>query len=186
MHNRPLTLAAVALLLATFPAAESRAAQAGRAGADGAAMLAALPSLIGVTEQVAFHSLSGFALDGLDPVSFFLPEGPRPGRGAYELVWGGAAWRFHTASNRAAFAAGPERFAPRLGGYDPVALSIGRLAEGRPDLHVVVDGRLYLFHDRRSLARFRSAAEPAAEILAEAEAAWPRVAAGLVDPASGR
>ncbi|WP_156917519.1 YHS domain-containing (seleno)protein [Salinarimonas rosea] len=183
MHNRSLTLAALALLLATLPAGESRAASAARAGTEGAALVAALPSAIGVTEQLAFHALSGFALDGLDPVTYFLPEGPRPGRGAYEIVWRGAAWRFHSASNRAAFAAGPERFAPRLGGYDPVALAQGRLAAGRPDLHVVVDGRLYLFHDAQSLERFAEAA--AGGVLADAERAWPRVAAGLVDPASG-
>ncbi|WP_372425156.1 YHS domain-containing (seleno)protein [Salinarimonas chemoclinalis] len=184
MHNRPLTLAALGLLLAALPAAESRAAAPARTATDGASLLAALPSAIGVTEQVAFHALSGFALDGLDPVSYFLPEGPRAGRGAYELVWRGAAWRFHSASNRAAFAAGPERFAPRLGGHDPVALARGRLAAGRPDLHAVVDGRLYLFHDARSLARFAEASEGA--VLADAERAWPRIAAGLVDPASGR
>ncbi|MGP9819589.1 YHS domain-containing (seleno)protein [Salinarimonas sp. NSM] len=184
MHNRPLTLAALALVLATLPAGESRSASAARAGTDGGSLLAALPHAIGVTEQVAFHALSGFALDGLDPVSYFLPEGPRAGRGAYELIWSGAAWRFHSASNRAAFAAGPERFAPRLGGYDPVALARGRLAAGRPDLHRVVDGRLYLFHDAQSLAHFDAIA--AGAVLVEAEQAWPRVSAGLVDPAGGR
>lgn len=181
MHNRPLTSAALALLLATIPAAESRAGGAGLAGSESAAILAALPQPIGVTEQVALHTLSGFALDGLDPVSFFLPEGPRSGRAAYELVWRGAAWRFRTASNRAAFAAGPERFAPRLGGYDPVAAAHGRLVEGRPDVFAVVDGRLYLFRDPQSRARFRDLHA----VVAHAEAVWPRLSAQLVDPASG-
>ncbi|GGK44816.1 YHS domain-containing (seleno)protein [Salinarimonas ramus] len=184
MHNRPLTLAAIALAavlgLAAGASNEARAAGASRA-VDTAAALAALPDPIGVTEQMVVHGLSGFALDGLDPVSFFLPEGPRAGRGAYELVWKGAAWRFRTASNRAAFAAGPERFAPRLGGYDPIALAEGRLAQGRADLFAVVDGRLYLFHDPRNLARFSGSRA----VIENAEAVWPRLAAGLVAPAEG-
>lgn len=141
-----------------------------------------LPPALGVTESLPIHALSGYALDGLDPVSYFLPGGPRAGRPEHEILWQGAAWRFVSASNRAAFEAGPERFTPRLGGHDPVALADGRLADGRPDLWSLVGDRLYLFHDPQSLARF--AAEPQAVIAAET--AWTEARRALVDPNSGR
>lgn len=149
---------------------------------QGEALVAALPPPIGLTERVPLHALSGYALDGLDPVTYFLPGGPRPGSAAHETVWRGAAWRFASAANQAAFEAGPERFLPRLGGNDPVSLAQGRLAEGRSDLYAVVAGRLYLFHDPESRARFTGAPET----LAAVEDAWEALRESLVDPASGR
>ena len=180
MRNRPLTpfAFAVAAVLASAAATTPRPAQA---ETHGEALVAALPSPIGITEKVPLHARSGFALNGLDPVSYFLPDGPQAGRESHERVWLGAAWRFASAANRAAFEAGPERFAPRLGGHDPLALAQGRLLEGRADLFAVVDGRLYLFHDPESLARFTGAPED----LAAAEAAWVEARRDLVDPASG-
>lgn len=175
MRNRPLTLSAF-LALAVLAAPQARAQTPGEA------LVAALPSPIGITERVPLHAYSGYALDGLDPVSYFLPGGPRAGRAPHERVWRGAAWRFTSAANSAAFAAGPERFAPRLGGHDPVALATGRLVQGRADLYAIVAGRLYLFHDPQSLVRFAGAPDA----VAAAEAAWTEARRPLVDPASGR
>lgn len=175
MRNRPLTLCAFLALVVL-------AARPAQAEPSGAALVAALPTPIGLTERVPLHAFSGFALNGLDPVTYFLPEGPRAGLASHERIWRGAAWRFSSAANSAAFAAGPERFAPRLGGHDPLALAQGRVVEGRADLFAIVGGRLYLFHDPESLVRFVAAPET----VAAAEAAWTEARKPLVDPASGR
>lgn len=180
MDNRALTLIACALLLPHSLALPLSGPA--RAEPRGEALVSALPPPIGLTERVPLHALSGTALDGLDPVTYFLPGGPKPGVPAHESVFRGAAWRFASAANRAAFEAGPERFLPRLGGNDPLALAEGRLAEGRADLYAVVGGRLYLFHDPASRARFTAAPET----LAAAETAWEALRESLVDPGSGR
>ena len=43
-----------------------------------------------------------------------------------------AIWRFRNEGNRAAFAADPEVYMPRFGGYDPVAVARGARRAGPP------------------------------------------------------
>jgi hypothetical protein len=47
------------------------------------------------------------------------------GRPEFERMPEGTTWRFRNEGNRAAFAADPDVFLPRFGGYDPVALARG-------------------------------------------------------------
>lgn len=127
-----------------------------------------LPPVIGATEFFQSDPASGVALGGYDPVSYFLPEGPRPGKADHEFLWGGVAWRFSSEANRAAFEAAPRAFSPRFGGYDAEAVSRGRIVDARPELFVVKDGRLYLFRNDANRARFL--ADPA--VAGRGEEAW--------------
>lgn len=117
------------------------------------------------------------ALRGYDAVSYFLPGGPLPGAARFELSWGGRAWRFASAGNRAAFAAGPEAYAPRLDGHDPVGVLDGRLVDTDPLVFALLGGRLYLFRDTERRARL--VAEPG--LADRAEARWPDLAR-LIEP----
>src|SRR5918998_21755 len=65
-----------------------------------AANLAFLPPVLGVTEVFAVDELSGVALYGFDPVSYFLGEGPKPGLAEYGVIWSGVPWRFASPANR--------------------------------------------------------------------------------------
>ncbi len=138
--------------------------------------LAGFPPLVGASEAFSSDPTSGLALGGYDPVTFFLPEGPRPGRSAFEIVWRGAAWRFASAANRAAFAADPSSFAPRIGGYDAAAASRGRIVEADPLLYAVRDGCLYLFRNDANRAQFL--ADEA--LAAKSEEEWVRLEMQLV------
>ena len=118
---------------------------------------------------------SGLALDGLDPVSYFLdPTSPRAGDPALELGHAGLVWRFAGRGNREAFRADPETYVPRIGGYDPVGAARGRVVNADPRIAALIDGRLYLF--RVPEGRERALSDPA--MLAEAEARWPQLKAG--------
>jgi hypothetical protein len=136
------------------------------------------PETVGVGEVYQKDAASGLALGGFDPVSYFLPEGPRPGRAELELVWGGVAWRFARAANRAAFEAQPTAYAPRIGGYDAHAVSAGRIVDASPSLYVVVRDRLYLFRNDANRARFLSDERHAEE----SETRWRDLRKGLVTP----
>src|ERR687897_3752699 len=92
---------------------------------------------------LAAAGLSGVALDGFDPVSYFLGNGPKPGLPEHELVWGGVAWRFASAANREAFRRDPDAYAPRFGGYDAEAGGAG--LPGGPHSGVFVGGAGGLF-----------------------------------------
>src|SRR3712207_5763771 len=131
-----------------------------------AATLSSLPPVVGVTELFAVDELSGVALYGFDPVSYFLGEGPKAGLAEHEAIWSGVAWRFASAANREAFLRDPETYAPRFGGYDAAALAQGLTVQGNPLLSLVRPDGLYLFRSDHGRARFmadRSLAAKAAE-----------------------
>ena len=143
-----------------------------------AADLDLLPSVLGVTERMQAQTLSGFALDGFDPVTYFLPGGPKPGHAHFETEWRGVAWRVATEANREAFLRSPETYAPRLGGHDPMAALAGRVVEAQPGLFAVVNMRLYLFRNAMSQREFL--ADPATA--ARAEERWNELRNQLVQP----
>jgi hypothetical protein len=136
------------------------------------------PPVIGATEVFQRDEQSGLALGGLDTVSYFLPEGPQPGRPEFEVVWSGVAWRFASAANRAAFEANPAAFAPRIGGYDAEAIARGRVVDASPNLYLVRDGRLYLFRNDANRARFLADQT----LAAQGEERWEAMKKGLVQP----
>lgn len=122
------------------------------------------------------------ALNGYDPVSYFLPDGPQPGSARFEAEWGGRVWRFAMEADRAAFRRDPDVYAPRLGGYDAAAILDRRLADADPAVFAILDGRLYLFRDAERRARF--VADPA--LARKAEAIWPTLGRLLEDPEETR
>ncbi|MBL4758976.1 MAG: hypothetical protein JKY32_15500 [Rhizobiales bacterium] len=93
-------------------------------------------------------SQSGFAIGGYDPVAYFVEGAPRQGINGLELEWGGAFWRFANEGNRAAFRADPGVYSPLFGGHDPVAAGRGSPTQGNPNIWVIHNRRLLLFHSR--------------------------------------
>lgn len=124
------------------------------------------------TELVMVNRHTGLAIDGFDPVAYFVASAPALGRSELELRSGGATWRFRNEGNRAAFTADPDVYMPRFGGHDPVALSRGVAAAGNPELWLIARQRLYLFYSDEARAAF--AADPDTAI-ATAERNWLKV-----------
>jgi hypothetical protein len=128
------------------------------------------------TERVVVDRLTGLALSGFDPVAYFTDAQPLLGREDVELGYGGAVWRFRNAGNRAAFAADPQVYLPRFGGYDPISIARGVNVPGHPQIWLISGQRLYLFSTRKARDAFM--AQPDAAI-AIAERKWPEVVRGL-------
>ncbi len=91
----------------------------------------------------------GVAINGYDPVAYFMQSEPVEGMAEFGFDWNGATWRFASAANRAAFATDPAAYAPRYGGYCAYAVSQGYTATTDPDAWTVHDGKLYLNYSRR-------------------------------------
>jgi YHS domain-containing protein len=121
---------------------------------------------------------SGVAIQGYDPVSYF-DGAPLKGTAEYAAEWQGATWHFASAANRDAFTAEPEKYAPRYGGWCAYGAAKGYAAETDPEtawtLH---DGKLYLNWDA---AVKRDWSEDIPGYLAQSEANWPDIEAGLAD-----
>ena len=76
-----------------------------------------------------------------------------------------------------AFAADPDVYMPRYGGYDPVGIARGVPVAGDPRNWIIVEQRLYLFQSPENKAIFAVDSERA---VAEADEHWPAVLKTLV------
>ena len=132
----------------------------------------ALPLVAATTEYVVVDRHTGFAISGFDPVLNFTDGAAMPGRAAFEHAFAGAVWRFRNEGNRAAFAAEPDIYMPRFGGYDPIGVARGIRVPGSPRLWLIIEGRLCLFYTEQARTAFQQDAEA---IAAAAERNWPSV-----------
>ena len=124
------------------------------------------------TERVVAARFSGLAIDGFDPVAYFVQNRAVLGLPDYEAQEAGAVWRFHNEGNRASFLAHPEVYAPQFGGYDPIDVARGVTFAGNPNFFAVVGQRLYLFGLEAHRDAF--AADPE-HFLPDARERWPQL-----------
>ncbi|HLG81770.1 MAG TPA: YHS domain-containing (seleno)protein [Bradyrhizobium sp.] len=128
------------------------------------------------TERVVTNRFTGLAIDGYDPMAYFVDGAPMPGLREFEAWQSGVVWRFHNEGNRASFLAHPEIYGPQFGGYDPVDVARGVTVKGNPLFWMVVGERLYLFGYEANRDAF--AADPQG-FLAKARTRWPALEQGL-------
>jgi hypothetical protein len=129
------------------------------------------------TEMVVVNRYTGLAIDGFDPVAYFVDAVPKQGRAEWELRSSGVVWRFQNEGNRQAFASDPAVYAPRFGGHDPMAVARGAATPGHPELWVVARQRLYLFYSTAARADFIRDPDSAIDA---ADRYWPQVQRELV------
>jgi hypothetical protein len=113
-----------------------------------------VPGGAATTERIVTDPLSGLAISGFDPVAYFTDGAPRLGSPDIEYWADGVVWRFRNEGNRAAFAADPQVYRPRFGGYDPVAIARGVGTAGHPQIWAISGRRLYLFYDQKAREAF--------------------------------
>jgi hypothetical protein len=130
-----------------------------------------------ITERIVADRLTGLAIEGFDPVGYFVAGEPLTGRPEFELYFSGVVWRFRNEGNRDAFMHDPDVYMPAFGGYDPIALTRGVALAGNPLLWLIVDERLFFFFSPESRTLFAATAEKS---IALAEAKWPDVQNSLV------
>src|SRR5438309_6498780 len=89
-----------------------------------------LPARAATTERVVVNRYTGLAIEGFDPVAYFVDSRPVLGLPQFEASEAGAVWRFRNEGNRASFVAHPDIYGPQFGGYDPVDLARGVTVAG--------------------------------------------------------
>src|ERR1700687_201594 len=95
------------------------------AGLASFGLLACLPhpAQAATTERVIVNRYTGLAIEGFDPVAYFVDARPLIGLPELEAAQAGGGWRFRNEGNRASFVAHPDIYGPRFGGYDPLDLA---------------------------------------------------------------
>jgi hypothetical protein len=145
------------------------------------ASLAALPCVprpaeATTTERVVVNRYTGLAIEGFDPVAYFVDARPVVGLPDFEASEAGAVWRFHNEGNRASFVAHPDIYGPQFGGYDPFDLARGVTVAGNPRFWLISEQRLYLFGREENRDAFAAAPERTRQ---QANLRWPPLEQGL-------
>lgn len=118
-------------------------------------------------------SKARLALGGYDPVAYFTPGKPTPGKPEFETVFDETRYRFASAENRDRFKADPDRYAPQFAGACAGGVSAGVKVEANPENFLIVDGKLFVF----SGAPNDKGAAAAKDMLAQAGQNWPAMKA---------
>ncbi|RXG83732.1 YHS domain-containing (seleno)protein [Bradyrhizobium vignae] len=129
-----------------------------------------LPAAATTTERIVVNRFTGVAIEGFDPVAYFVVGKAVQGTAEFEANLRGAVWRFRNEGNRASFLAHPEIYGPQFGGYDPADIARGVTIAGNPHFFAIVAQRLYLFS--REANRDAFVADPE-RFLYEVGKRWP-------------
>jgi hypothetical protein len=119
-----------------------------------------------------FYEKDGVAIKGYDPVAYFTEGRPVPGSPQHVVEHKGSTFRFASKENRDAFAAEPEKYAPRYGGFCAFGTAGGYKAKIDPTAFTIVDGKLYLNYDQGVQKKWRA---DIPGFVAKADEKWPAV-----------
>ena len=128
------------------------------------------------TERVIVNHYTGLAIEGFDPVAYFVDARPLIGLPEFEAAQAGVVWRFRNEGNRASFVAHPDIYGPQFGGYDPINLARGVTFAGNPRFWLISGQRLYLFGLEENRDAFAAAPE---RFLRQAKPRWSALGQGL-------
>ncbi|KAA0690188.1 hypothetical protein DTW90_29870 [Neorhizobium sp. P12A] len=120
----------------------------------------------------------GVAINGYDPVAYFLDNKAVKGSEKYAFDWLGTPWYFASDEHRELFKKDPVKYAPQYGGYcaAEVAGSGSVTVNIDPEAFAILDGKLYLTYDKVDTQDFVT---HASEAVPKAEANWPKKQAEL-------
>jgi len=118
------------------------------------------------------YSTKKGAIDGYDPVSYFLGAMPQQGMETISCMWNGAMWYFASEDNRTLFESMPEKYAPQYGGYCAYAVSQGYTAKIDPLAWKIVDEKLYLNYNDKIQVKWEADQD---EYIMYGDANWPKV-----------
>ena len=141
--------------------------------------LALMARADGLVTTIVTDPLTGVAIDGYDPVSYFIDSEPHLGRPDFEYDWGGVPWYFESAANRDVFARNPDIYAPQYGGHCLMSLSRGYLSDGKPGLYLLIGLKLYFFYSTANRDAFLLSKAAAVD---SATKNWPELSKGLAGP----
>jgi YHS domain-containing protein len=113
---------------------------------------------------------TGLALEGHDPVAYFIEHHPVLGKPEFQSNYNGAVYRFASMENRVTFENAPEKYVPAYGGYCGYAASENRVSPVNIHIFQIHEGRLILQHTPKAYRLFN---EDLAGRVVKADQNWP-------------
>jgi len=121
-------------------------------------------------------SETGLAIEGYDPVAYFLQKKPVKGKKELSVNHEGVIYYFSSANNRATFLKSPSSFEPEYGGW--CAYAMGAKAEKvsiDPETFKIIDNKLYLFYNRVFTNTLKDWNKAEDVLKPKADKAWKRI-----------
>jgi len=129
----------------------------------------------GTAAEPLGNATKGLGLQGYDPVSYQVADGPLVGLESLTTVEAGVTYRFATDANRTAFTAAPQRYLPQYGGWCAYAMADGDFVEINPKTFKVADGKVFLFYHTWLANTLTTWNKDETNLHAKADASWARI-----------
>lgn len=119
---------------------------------------------------------SSVAIEGYDPVAYFIEKKPIKGKKEFTLnIKDGkhkAKWRFSSNKNLLLFKTNPDKYAPQYGGYCAYAVSQNSTAGIDPDAWTIVKEKLYLNYNKEIQDKWL---KNQSDFIKKADLNWPQL-----------
>jgi YHS domain-containing protein len=116
---------------------------------------------------------AGLAIEGYDPVAYFIQQKAVEGKKEISLTNDGVTYHFATTQDRDLFKANPAKYEPQYGGWCAYAMgATGKKVEIDPGTFKLLDGKLYLFYNKFFNNTKKSWDKDEANLKAKADANW--------------
>jgi YHS domain-containing protein len=96
-------------------------------------------------EPASIMSVEQVALEGYDPVAYFVSNEAYKADGSYTYSYEGLTWNFKTSDNLESFKADPAKYIPVFGGFCAYELADEELVYSKPEFWHIHNGQVYLF-----------------------------------------
>lgn len=124
----------------------------------------------------SFNLENQVAIQGYDPVAYFLQKKPLKGKKEYSLLFEGVRYYFISKENKDTFSKNPSSYEPQYGGWCAYAMgSSGEKVEINPETFKIVDGKLYLFYNAFFNNTLKSWNKEEKELKTKADYNWKKI-----------
>lgn len=128
-----------------------------------------------VRRTTEFNLENKVALQGYDPVAYFIQKKALKGKTTLATTYEGVIYYFSTQANKEIFAKNPFQYEPQFGGWCAYAMGANaEKVEINPETFKIVDGKLYVFYNAYFNNTLKSWNQDEVHLKKKAEANWEK------------
>lgn len=130
----------------------------------------------GALRKKHFNLQTGIAINGYDPVAYFLQNKGVKGKKEMAVSHQGIVYYFSSEANKEAFKVSPFKYEPEYGGWCAYAMGQnGEKVSVDPETFKILNGRLYLFYNRYFTNTLKDWNKNEAQLKKNADINWPKL-----------
>jgi YHS domain-containing protein len=123
-----------------------------------------------------FNLQNGLAIEGYDPVAYFIKNKAVKGKKEFAVYDQGATYYFSSVENKELFKSNPAKYEPEYGGWCAYAMGAkGEKVEVDPETFKIVNGKLYLFYNQFFNNTLKDWNKDESNLRTKADASWIKI-----------